>query len=231
MIVSDTPKYMDRVTEEKIHLVILDNERLLLDSLSSKLNSEPDISVVYADDDCQKGVRACLETTPEVAVIDIDLRGRDPFDIAAEISSRQRKTRFLFLGRQVSDISIEQALRVHAYGLLLKRESLVMLIDAIRRINRGDYCFSSEIEQRVIYNREDHSYAMRHETGLSSLTNRQLEVLRHLALGESVKEVARQMHLSEKSIDSHKYRIMNKLGIHDRVELARFAIREGLVDA
>lgn len=72
---------------------------------------------------------------------------------------------------------------------------------------------------------------MRGESGLSSLTNRQLEVLRHLAVGQSVKEVARQMHLSEKSIDSHKYRIMNKLGIHDRVELARFAIREGLVEA
>jgi DNA-binding NarL/FixJ family response regulator len=63
---------------------------------------------------------------------------------------------------------------------------------------------------------------------LTSLTSRQIEVLRHLARGKSVKEVARSMHLSEKSIDSHKYRIMHKLGIHDRVELARYSIREGL---
>ena len=60
------------------------------------------------------------------------------------------------------------------------------------------------------------------------LTARQVEVLRHLAQGQSVKEVAKLMHLSQKSVDSHKYRIMHKLAIHDRVELARYAIREGL---
>lgn len=68
-----------------------------------------------------------------------------------------------------------------------------------------------------------------HPAELTLLTSRQLEVLRHLARGDSVKEIARQMHLSQKSVDSHKYRIMSKLGIHDRVELARFAIREGLM--
>jgi len=222
---------MDLPHRAPIHLVILDSERMLLDSLASNLSTNKEFSIVYADDDPQKGIRACLETYPEVAIIDVDLRKRDPFDVAGEIHARQKKTRFLFLSRSASDICIEQALRVNAYGFLLKTEPLSILVESIHRINRGDFCFSTEIENRVVYNREDHSYSMRGETGLSSLTNRQLEVLRHLAVGQSVKEVARQMHLSEKSIDSHKYRIMNKLGIHDRVELARFAIREGLVDA
>jgi DNA-binding NarL/FixJ family response regulator len=70
---------------------------------------------------------------------------------------------------------------------------------------------------------------MRSESALSQLTNRQLEVLRHLARGESVKEVAKSLQLSQKSVDSHKYRIMHKLGIHDRVKLTRYAIREGLM--
>jgi len=222
---------MDLPHRAPIHLVIMDSERMLLDSLASNLSAEQDFSVVYANEDPQQGIRACLDTFPEVAIIDVELKGRDPFDIAAEIHSRQKKTRFLFLGRLVSDISIEQALRVNAYGFLLKNEPFSILVDSIHRINRGDFCFSSAIEDRVVYNRENHSYSMRGENGLSSLTNRQLEVLRHLAVGQSVREVARQMHLSEKSIDSHKYRIMNKLGIHDRVELARFAIREGLVEA
>jgi DNA-binding NarL/FixJ family response regulator len=222
---------MDLPHRAPIHLVIMDSERMLLDFLASNLSAEQDFSVVYANEDPQQGIRACLDTFPEVAIIDVELKGRDPFDIAAEIHSRQKKTRFLFLGRLVSDISIEQALRVNAYGFLLKNEPFSILVDSIHRINRGDFCFSSAIEDRVVYNRENHSYSMRGENGLSSLTNRQLEVLRHLAVGQSVREVARQMHLSEKSIDSHKYRIMNKLGIHDRVELARFAIREGLVEA
>ncbi|MCH7685179.1 MAG: response regulator transcription factor [Planctomycetes bacterium] len=66
------------------------------------------------------------------------------------------------------------------------------------------------------------------ECHLSSLTPRQLEVLRHLAEGHSVKDVAKRMLVSVKSVDNHKYRIMRKLRIRDRVELARFAIREGL---
>lgn len=69
----------------------------------------------------------------------------------------------------------------------------------------------------------------RSESRLSKLSNRQIEVLRNLAFGLSVKDVARRMHISVKSVDSHKYRIMQSLGIHDRVDLARYAIREGLV--
>lgn len=222
---------MNKSNSEPIHLVMLDNERMLLESLVSHLSSNRQFSIVYADEDPQKGYQACLETSPEVAILDVDLKGRDPFNIAAELGARQKKTRFLFLGHRVTDIMIEQALRVHAFGFLLKRESVSKFVEAIQRINRGDYCFSSEIEERIKYNREEHTYSMRAETGLAALTNRQLEVLRHLSLGQSVKDVARQMHLSEKSIDSHKYRIMNKLGIHDRVELARFAIREGLIES
>lgn len=70
---------------------------------------------------------------------------------------------------------------------------------------------------------------MKTQSYLSTLTLRQLQVLRHLVRGESVKEVAATMSLSERAIESHKYRIMQKLGIHDRVELTRFAIREGLM--
>jgi DNA-binding NarL/FixJ family response regulator len=148
---------MDLPHRALIHLVIMDSERMLLDSLSSNLSSEPDLSIVYADDDPQQGIRACLDTFPEVAIIDVELKGRDPFDIAAEIHSRQKKTRFLFLGRWASDISIEQALRVNAFGFLLKTEPFSILVDSIHRINRGDFCFSSEIENRVVYNRENHS--------------------------------------------------------------------------
>ena len=78
------------------------------------------------------------------------------------------------------------------------------------------------------YNSTAKRYLVRSNSYLLTLTNRQLEVLRHLARGESVKEVAKSMVLSERAIESHKYRIMQKLGIHDRVELARYAIREGL---
>jgi DNA-binding NarL/FixJ family response regulator len=110
----------------------------------------------------------------------------------------------------------------------LKGEPIHNLAEAFLRAAAGEKTFSPAVAERLNYDPQTKRYSVKSETPLSSLTGRQLEVLRHLARGESVKEIARQMHLSQKSIDSHKYRIMNKLGIHDRVELARFAIREGL---
>lgn len=96
---------------------------------------------------------------------------------------------------------------------------------------RGEKYYSNEVLDRLEYDPEQGEYQVKTHSYLSTLTLRQLQVLRHLVRGESVKEVAKTMTLSERAIESHKYRIMQKLGIHDRVELARFAIREGLMPA
>jgi DNA-binding NarL/FixJ family response regulator len=230
MIYSDLPQF-DLPLDQTVQLVLFGNHRLLLDSLSCRLESETDIRVLLAQTDWRQGLRVCLESSPDIALIDLDLKESDPFEIVAEISAKQRVTRFIFLAQQFSDISIEKALEVQASGLLLKRESMTVLISAIRRICRGHFCFSGEVEQRVTYNDLNHSYTTSPGTGLASLTDRQKEVLTYLALGLSVKEVSRRMYLSPKSVDSHKYRLMSKLGIHDRVKLARYAIREGIVEA
>jgi DNA-binding NarL/FixJ family response regulator len=111
----------------------------------------------------------------------------------------------------------------------MKGEPFQELVSAIERVAEGEWVFSQEVLDRLIFDQQSQEYAVRHESDLSALTSRQLEVLRHLACGQSVKEISQMMHLSQKSVDSHKYRIMNKLGIHDRVLLARFAIREGLM--
>lgn len=221
--------FMDLLSDEVVRLVLVDREALLRETLTERLEAEPQFRVLSAGDDVPRAIQICLESDVDVAVLSVDSSNRDVFDAAAEIRSRHKRTRFLFLSGSVSDITIEQALRAGAQGFLLKNEPYSNLKESILRVHRGDFCFSRSIENRIQYNRERHSYTMRSEGTLSSLTNRQLEVLKHLALGQSVKEVARRMHLSEKSVDSHKYRIMNKLGIHDRVELALFAVREGLV--
>lgn len=221
----------DHPQEQTIQIVLFGSQSLLLDSLGYRLDNEPDFKVLLAAADWQRGIRVCVESASEIALIDLDLTESDPFEIASEITADQKSTRLIFLAQQFTDASIKQALEVHASGLLLTRSSIAELIAAIRRVSRGHFCFSAEIEQRLAYNADNHSYSVSPRTGLSSLTDRQKEVLRYLALGMSVKEVAGRMYLSNKSIDSHKYRIMNKLGINDRVKLARYAIREGLVEA
>lgn len=216
--------------DHSIQIVLFGDHRLLLDSLACRLESETDIRAVHTPADWCHGIGVCRDSAPEIALIDLDVTAGDPFDIAAELSAAQTLTRVVFLAQQFTDASIEKALEVQASGLLLTRETMANLIVAVRRICRGHFCFSSEIERRLAYDDQNHAYTISPGSGLSSLTDRQKEVLMHLALGLSVKEVARRLNLSNKSVDSHKYRIMNKLGINDRVKLARFAIREGLVE-
>ncbi|QDT25157.1 response regulator transcription factor [Gimesia panareensis] len=211
-----------------IRIVLVDDHLMLVDSLVSRFHRDTDIEVVGTATNADDGLSLILETEPDVVILDVELPGRGSFDIAEEISSRLKNTKMIFLTGYLSDIFIELALRVNAVGYLLKGEPIESLIHAIKKAARGEYCFSQSVQERLIYDQKKNRYSIQSQSILTSLTSRQIEVLRHLARGKSVKEVARSMHLSEKSIDSHKYRIMHKLGIHDRVELARYSIREGL---
>lgn len=216
------------VTNNPIRVVLVDDHQLLLDSIVTRVNAAPDIEVVGTAVNADEGLQVILATKPDIAILDVELPGRGSFDIASELVSRQKSTRLIFLTGYLSDVFIEQALRLKAHGYLMKGEPIGVLIDSIRRVVQGETCFSKEVQGRLVHDPARKRYFVQTDSLLSSLTARQLEVLRHLAKGQSVKEVAKSMHLSEKSIDSHKYRIMHKLGIHDRVELARYAIREGL---
>ena len=217
------------MTNSVIRVGLIDDHKLLVDSLQMRMKAAGDMEVVFTSTNAGDGLRAILETKPDVAVLDVDLPGRGTFDIASDLRSRHVATRILFLTAFASDVLIDQALRLKAHGYLLKSEPIEQLLDAVRAVARGEWRFSKEVEQRIVFDPNRRRYTLATPHPLSTLTLRQLEVLRHLARGESVKEVARQMHLSQKSVDSHKYRIMHKLGIHDRVELARYAIREGLL--
>jgi len=218
------------MASDRIRIVLIDDHRLVTEPLAMRINAEPDLEVVATAADGDTGLQVVLDQQPAIVILDVNVPGRGAFEIAHEIGGRVPSAKILFLTGFLSDILLEQALRLKpTRGYLLKGESADFLISAIRRVAMGETCFSPEVHERLFFRPAEKRYTVQNESRLSELTGRQLEVLRHLANGESVKEVARALHLTEKSVDSHKYRIMHKLGIHDRVGLARYAIREGLL--
>lgn len=217
------------MSTQPIRVFLVDDHKTILDPLASRINNELDLEIAGTASDGETGLRTILETKPDVVVLDIDIPGRGSFDIASEMISRLDKVKVIFLSGFLRDVYIDQSIKIKAHGYVLKWEPLDFLLNGIRQVFRGEYCYSKEVLERLDYDPEKNSYHIKSESRILSLTARQLEVLRYLAHGQSVKEVASAMHLSEKSVDSHKYRIMHKLDIHDRVELARFAIREGLI--
>lgn len=211
-----------------IRVVFVDDHRVILDSFSAILALDDEIELVGAEVTAEQGADAVLRERPDVALFDVDFPGRDSFDLVPELTRQLPETKFLFLTGHLSDVFVSQAIRMNARGYLLKDEPAKVVVDSIKRVSRGNYAFSAAVQNRLVWNPVENRYDLRTESMLCSLSIQQLSILRHLARGESVKEIAVALGRSEKSIDSHKYRIMHRLGIHDRVELCRYAIREGL---
>jgi DNA-binding NarL/FixJ family response regulator len=200
-------------------------------ALTNLLNSQPGLSVVGSARTGEDGLRMLTEQRPNIAIVEIGLKDRSGFDLASDPSMRQRDTRIIFYSVFMPDIFIEQAIRSKASGYVLKTDSLNSLLAAVREVSAGRRYFSEEIREKLILETSSGQMKPAFDAPLGRLSDRQIEVLRNLAFGMSVKDVARKMHISVKSVDSHKYRIMQSLEIHDRVDLARFAIREGLISA
>jgi DNA-binding NarL/FixJ family response regulator len=129
----------------------------------------------------------------------------------------------------IPDRLLDHVLQLNV-SCLSKCEPLDELLGSVCALARGERAFSSGIRLRLdAAAGPEGPHIVRQRSRLAELSERQLQVLGYLAQGRRVKDVAEAMHLSEKAVESHKYRIMNQLNIHDRVELCRFAIREGLI--
>jgi DNA-binding NarL/FixJ family response regulator len=214
-----------------ISILIVDDHETVRQLLKDRLSAEADMKVVSNVDNAEAAVAEAIELKPDVIVMDIDMPGLSAFDAAARITSRCPNSRVVFLTAFVKDRYIEAALNVQAWGYVTKTEPPEAVIKAIRDVSRGFAYFSPSVQSRIVVDSKGMSLAQKAQTLSASLTPREREVLCYLARGMSKKSIAETMCISVKTVDFHCTHLMEKLKIHDRVELARFAIREGLIDA
>jgi DNA-binding NarL/FixJ family response regulator len=211
-------------------VLLVDDHALVRDALASQLQGEVDMTVVGVASDADEALEMTLRIEPDVVLFDIDMPGLSSFNAAKAISERCDATRILFLSGFFHDHYIAEALESGAAGYLTKREPYGVVVKAIRSVANGDSFFSEEVQLRIVVNADGPSLA-KCKTRADTLTTREKEILRYIARGLSKKEIAKLVHLSVNTVDVHTSRVMSKLDIHDRVGLARFAIREGLSEA
>lgn len=212
-----------------LRVVLADDHALLRDMLKDRLERSGQFKVVAAAGDADAALEAIVRLGADVAVLDIDMPGRDVFDAAAVIRSSSPRTVLLFLSSHYHDRFIQKAIELGARGFVLKTLTPDEIVDAVRSVASGGVSFSPEVMDRLVIEPKGIRLVEANATRLGSLTDRELEVLRYIASGLSKKEIAERMHLAVKTVQNHADRMMQKIDIHDRVELARFAIREGLV--
>lgn len=213
-----------------IKVLLADDYALVRGMLSELLGREPDVQVVGSVGSSDAAVQAMKDNDVHVVMLDIEMPGMSVFEAAREIRAIHPHVRFLFLSAFAHDVYVAQALEVKAHGYLTKHEPPEKIADAVRRVARGEMCFSKEIHAKLVIGCDAVRLAEAQTSAVSLLSPRELDVIRLIALGRSKKQIAGDLFISVSTVENHTANIMKKLGVHDRVELARLAIREKLVD-
>lgn len=216
---------------DKIRVLLVDDHAMVREAVGASLSAEADIEVIGSASDAGEAVELSRQSKPDLVLMDIDMPGLLCFDAIRQISTDRPETKFIILSAFSNDRYIEEALRAKANGYLTKSESTARLAEAVRKVADGGVYFSDEVRDRIVVNGEELTLAKEALSRASTLTSRELEILRYIARGMTKKEIASTMHISVKTVETHSANLMNKLQIHDRVQLARYAIREGLAEA
>ncbi|NOX59693.1 MAG: response regulator transcription factor [Planctomycetes bacterium] len=215
-------------SRKPIRVALVDDHSVLRETVAAQIDAEPGMRVILQAANADDAVTQVIAKKPDVVLMDIDMPGLSAFSAAGYISTETPDSRVIFLSGFHHDIYIEQALKSKSWGYVTKSEPFSVLRQAILDVAGGWVHYSSEVRDRIVSAPDGPRLALEERSVTSSLTPRELETLQYLARGMSSKEIARVMRISSKTVDNHKTSLMSKLGIHDRVNLAHFAIRAGL---
>ena len=201
------------------HAVVIEGLRRILD--------RPEFEVVGVVADGHALLEAAARLKPDLIITDIAMPLLNGIDAAREILARNQETKIIFLTMHPEVAYATAALAAGASGYVLKSAAGEQLIGAIREVLKGRTYVSETIAESVERGREIRSTKKR--SAIDGLTNRQREVLQLLAEGRQAKEIAAVLHLSRKTVEFHKYRIMDILGARTVADLARYAVKHGIV--
>lgn len=210
-------------------MVIADDHPVLREGLREYLGGAGGFAVVGTVGDAQSAVNLCRERRPSVLLLDVEMPGRDPLGAIADILSASPGTRIVVFTAFCRDAVIDTAVRSGVAGYLLKSDSPPDILGALARVVRGERVYSKDVQVRLS---RAEGAAGRYgpvESLLSTLTPRELEVLRYIGKGQDNAEMARAMHLSIRTVERHVLRLMRHLRIDDRTKLTALAHESGLV--
>ena len=210
-------------------ILIADDHAIVRSGLKKVLDAKPDMEVVAEAEDGAAAVEKALEEDVHLVVLDVSMPRKTGLQAAAELHKRKPELRVLMLSMHDSEQFLFEALKAGASGYVLKSGADTDIVDAVRAAMRGDsYLYPSAVTAIV---RDYVERGGRGDEQFDVLTPRELEVLKLIAEAHTSKEIAKELWISIKTVERHRQNILDKLGMRDRVELTRYAIRRGLIQA
>jgi DNA-binding NarL/FixJ family response regulator len=206
-----------------MRILIADDHGVVRSGLKMLLDRQADIEVVAEAEDGIEALAKAVATKPDVAILDVAMPRMTGLQATHEIKKQVPETQVLILSMHDDERYLYEALRAGASGYVLKAAAGEDLLDAVRAAARGEPFLTPSAQQALI-----RDFLERGEQ--PELTPREQEVVKLIAEAHTNKEIAGILHLSEKTVESHRANVLQKLGMRDRVELVRYAIRHGLVE-
>ncbi len=208
-----------------ITVLIADDHAVVRDGLRLLLENQADIRVIGEVADGREAVEATLRLKPDVVLMDLAMPLLNGADATACIMEKRESCKIVILSMHSTVEHVFRALQAGALGYLRKESAGNEVVDAVRTVYAGRRYLSQKITESVV---DDYVRKRAEESPLESLSQREREILQMLVEGRSGIEIARQLHVSPKTVDTYRSRMMQKLGIGDLPGLVKFALQHGL---
>jgi len=213
-----------------IRILLADDHAVLRAGLTALLNARPDMEVVGEAADGGELLTLAAQTQPDVILLDLTMPKLGGLEVLPLLRQRMSAVRILVLTMHNEESYLRQALKAGANGYVLKKAADVELIAAIQAVMRGDLYVHSSLTKALLDDGLATAVSAKSETDdWGNLSEREQETLRLVALGHTSKEIADQIGVSAKTVETYRARGMEKLGLRSRAALVRFALAEGLI--
>jgi DNA-binding NarL/FixJ family response regulator len=210
-----------------MRILIADDHGIVRAGMKLLIDRQPDMEVIAEAEDGIDAFEQAVRVKPDLCVLDVSMPRMTGLQAARQIKAHLPDTQVVMLSMHDDQKYVFDALKAGASGYVLKREVDSALLDAIRAVHRGEAFLTNAVERSLIRSwMSDDSHGPD-----EPLTPREQEVLKLISEAHTNREIASTLHLAEKTVESHRANILRKLGMRDRVELVRYAIRRGLTEA
>ena len=210
-----------------IRILLADDHSIVRAGLRRIIEDSGDIEVIAEPADGHEAVQKAHETQPDVAVIDISMPIMDGLEVINQIHHYYPKMPILILTMHEEEQYVFRAISAGAKGYITKRSAPEQMVNAIRKVHAGGRYLSDSAAESLAHRLAS---GTKDRSPLDALSNREIQVLRHLALGKTTREIAEAYHLSTNTVHTYRLRLLRKLNLRNNAELSLFAIQNRLVE-
>ena len=207
------------------NILIVDDHPIVRQGIQRLLEQEPDLRINAEAGSASEALSALRSLRPDAAIIDISLPGTDGLELTKMVRAERPDIPILILSMHEESLYAERVLRAGANGYLMKQEVAENIVNAIRKILRGEIYLSDRAGQRILRDVSGRRTSGGAKPAIEKLSDRELEVLRRIGQGQGTRQIAEQLHLSVKTIETYRAHIKEKLALKNATELIRFAVQ------